>query len=66
MEQKSPVNEAAKCLRRRKEKFRKKARPAVLTPLFEGVCGPAQPLFQQKQVKKAKKMQETAKFERGN
>ena len=55
VEQKSPVNEAAKCLRRRKEKFRKKARPAVLTPLFEGVCGPAQPLFQQKQVKKAKK-----------
>ena len=55
VEQKSPVNEAAKCLRRRKEKFRKKVRPAVLTPLFEGVCGPPQPLFQQKQVKKAKK-----------
>lgn len=55
VEQKSPVNEAAKCLRRCKAKFRKKARPAVLTPLFEGVCGPAQPLFQQKQVKKAKK-----------
>ena len=55
VEQKSPVNEAAKCLHRRSLKLRKKVRPAVLTPLFEGVCGPVQPLFQQKQVKKAKK-----------
>ena len=60
VEQKSPVNpvnEAAKCLHRHRVKLRKKVRPAVLTPLFEGVCGPvaAQPLFQQKQVKKAKK-----------
>lgn len=53
VEQKSPVNEATNCLHKRKVKPRKKARPAVLTPLFEGV--PGEPLFQQKQVKKAKK-----------
>lgn len=55
VEQKSPVNEVTNCLHQRKVKPRKKARPAVLTPLFEGVCGPAKPLFHQKQVKKAKK-----------
>lgn len=55
VEQKSPVNKATNCLHKRKVKPREKARPTVLTPLFEGVCGPPKPLFQQKQVKKAKK-----------
>ena len=55
VEQKSPVSEATNCLHiKRKVKPREKARPTVLTPLFEGVCDP-ETLFQQKQVKKAKK-----------
>ena len=55
VEQKGPVNETTKCLHEGKLKPKKKARPAVLTPLLEEICGPAKPLFQQKQVKKAKK-----------
>ena len=55
VEEKGPVNETTKCLHQHKVKPRKKARPAVLSPLFEEIGGPAKPLFHQKQVKKAKK-----------
>lgn len=53
VEQKSAVNEeVTNCLHKRKVKPVKKARATGSTP---GVCGPAKPLFQQKQAKKKKK-----------
>lgn len=49
VEEKSPVNdEVTNCLHKPKVKPRKRA-------LFEEVCGPAKPLFQQKQVNNEKK-----------
>ncbi|XP_078376101.1 uncharacterized protein LOC144659516 [Oculina patagonica] len=56
VEQKSPVNEeVTNCLHKRKVKPIKKALATGLAPVFDGVCGPAKPLFQQKQAKKKKK-----------
>lgn len=58
VEQKSPVNaelEVTKCLQIKGKEKIKPRKKASLTPLFEEVCGPAKPLFEQKQAKKEKK-----------